>query len=80
MSTFDSWAAVGKEGGHFPGGPVVKNLPARAGDMGSISGPGNKISHTAGQLSSCATLWSPVTTTEPAHPRTRALQREKPLQ
>ena len=24
----------------FPGGPVVKNLPAKAGDMGSIPGPG----------------------------------------
>ena len=24
----------------FPGGPVVKNLPANAGDMGSISGLG----------------------------------------
>ena len=24
----------------FPGGPVVKNLPANAGDMGLTSGPG----------------------------------------
>ena len=24
----------------FPGGPVVKNLPANAGDMSSILGPG----------------------------------------
>ena len=24
----------------FPGGPVVKNLPCNAGDMGSIPGPG----------------------------------------
>ena len=24
----------------FPGGPVVKNLPANAGDMGLIPGPG----------------------------------------
>ena len=24
----------------FPGGPVVKNLPANAGDMGSSPGPG----------------------------------------
>ena len=27
----------------FPGGPVVKNLPSSAGDMGSISGQGTKI-------------------------------------
>ena len=26
-------------GGDFPGGPVVKNLPANAEDMGSIPGP-----------------------------------------
>ena len=26
--------------GDFPGGPVVKNPPANAGDMGSIPGPG----------------------------------------
>ena len=25
--------------GSFPGGPVVKNLPASAGDTGSIPGP-----------------------------------------
>ena len=24
----------------FPGGPLVKNLPAEAGDTGSIPGPG----------------------------------------
>ena len=27
-------------GDKFPCGPVVKNLPANAGDMGSIPGPG----------------------------------------
>ena len=26
--------------GDFPGGAVVKNLPANAGDMGSSPGPG----------------------------------------
>ena len=30
----------------FPGGPVVKNLPANAGDMGLIPGPGR--SHMPG--------------------------------
>ena len=29
-----------KEMGSFPGGPVVTNLPANAGDQGSISGLG----------------------------------------
>ena len=38
----------------FPGGPVVKNLPSNARDTGSIPGWGTKISHAAGQLSTCA--------------------------
>ena len=43
----------------FPGGTVVKNLPANAGDTGSSPAPGR--SHIpAGQLSPCDT------TTEPA--------------
>ena len=29
-----------EKGGNFPGGAVIKNLPASAGDMGSIPGPG----------------------------------------
>ena len=37
-----------------PGGPVVKNLPSDARDMGSIPWLGNKIPHTVGQLSPCA--------------------------
>ena len=45
----------------FPGGPVVKNLPSNAGDMGSIPGRGTKIPHAVGQLSPC------TATTEPAH-------------
>ena len=57
----------------FPGGPVVKNPPASAGDMGSIPGPGR--SHMGvGQLSLCAT------TTEACSPRPRALRLEKALQ
>ena len=43
----------------FPGGAVVKNLPANAGDTGSSPGAG-RIPHAAEQLSPCAT------TTEPA--------------
>ena len=35
----------------FPGGPVVKNLPSNAGNMGSILGRGTKIPHAVGQLS-----------------------------
>ena len=43
----------------FPGGAVVKNLPASAGDMGSSPGLGRFL-HAVEQLSPCAT------TTEPA--------------
>ena len=35
----------------FPGGPVVKNLPSNAGNMGSAPGWGGKITHAMGQLS-----------------------------
>ena len=36
---------------HFPAGPVVKNPPSNAGDVGSIPSQGTKISHAVGQLS-----------------------------
>ena len=32
----------------FPGGAVVENLPANAGDLGLIPGQGSKIPHAAG--------------------------------
>ena len=38
----------------FPGGPLVKNLPSKAGDVGSIPGQGTKIPQTARQLRPCA--------------------------
>ena len=34
----------GKQWEDFPGGAVVKNPPANAGDMGSIPGPGDRKS------------------------------------
>ena len=40
----------------FPGGPVIKNLPANAGDMvGSILDRGTEILHATGQLSHTTT-------------------------
>ena len=35
-------------------GPVVKNVPANAGEMGSIPNPGTKIPQVSGQLRACA--------------------------
>ena len=37
----------------FPGGPVVKNPPSSAGDVGLICGWGTKIPHATVQLSPC---------------------------
>ena len=59
----------------FPGGAVVKNLPANAGDTGSSPGPGRShIPHAAEQLIPWAT------TTEARVPTARAPQQEKPPQ
>lgn len=54
--------------GSFPGGSVVKNSPANAGDKGSIPGSG-KSQNPQGKLSPC-------TTTEPRCSRSDVLQRE----
>ena len=35
-----SWRGVSDKAGDFHGSTVDKNPPAKAGDMGSISGPG----------------------------------------
>ena len=43
----------------FPGGPEVKNLPAKAGDTGSIPGPGTKIPHAVEQLRPDSTTTEP---------------------
>ena len=64
-------ATIFKPGAVFPGGPVIKNLSANAGDMGSIPG---SISHAVEQL----TPWA--TTTEAHMPRAYAPQQEKPWQ
>ena len=42
-----------KTKGDFLGGPVVKNPPCNAGDMGSIPGYGTKIPYAMEQLSFC---------------------------
>ena len=41
---------------NFPGSPLVKNPGANAGNMGSISGLGTKITHAARQLTLCIRL------------------------
>ena len=44
----------------FPGGAVVKNPPASAGDMDSSPGPGRSHMLRDMQLSPCATTTEPV--------------------
>ena len=71
----------------FPGGAVVKNLPANAGDVGLSPGPGRTHVLRAPQLLSLrprareTQLLSPHATTTEAHsPRACAPQQEKPPQ
>ena len=51
----------------FLGGPVVKNLPCNAGDMGSIPGQGANIPHAIEQLSPCTTSTEPETSGASSH-------------
>ena len=44
----------------FPGGPVVKNPSANAGNSGSLPGPETKIPHALGQVSPCTTTNEPT--------------------
>ena len=67
---------ISNDGRGFPGGSVVKNPPANAGNMGLISGLGR--SHMpAEQLSPCAATTEPeCTTTEVPVPWTSCSTRE----
>ena len=56
----------------FPGGPVVRNLPAHAGGKGSIPG--------LGRSQMPRSKLSPHTRTSPSRPRACPLQQEKPPQ
>ena len=57
---WDSW-------GHFSGGPVVKNLPANAGEVGSISGLGTAHMLQSNLASVPESLWSLCSETREAH-------------
>ena len=48
-----------ENGGHFPGGPVVKNLPCKAEIMGLVPGRETKIPHAEEQLSLSSTATGP---------------------
>ena len=63
-SAFMSWKEQTRDDKEKKGrsGPVVKNLPPRAGDAGLIPGWGAKISHATGQLSPRSAPRSPHAT------------------
>ena len=54
-NTYQTNKKVSKYSMDFPGGPVVKNLPSNAGDVGLITARRTKIPHATGQLSPRAT-------------------------
>ena len=67
----------------FPGGPVVKHLPASAKDTGSIHGPGRfrmpwRSSARVAQLLSLSSRAHEPQLLKPVHPRACAPQQEKP--
>ena len=76
----------------FPGGTVVKNPPANAGDTGSIPGPGRSYMPRSNKararqlLSLCSRAHEPqllsprATTTEACIPRAHATRQVKPPQ
>ena len=44
----------------FPSGPVIKDLPSKAGDVGFIPGWGTKVPQTIGRLSLCTATDNPI--------------------
>ena len=62
----------------FPGGPLVKNLPSNAGDVGWIPGWGTKIPLATGQLpalESLLTTRAPVQKPRPILAKKRGRER-----
>ena len=66
--------------GDFPGGTVVKNLPANAGDTGSSLVLEDSHKPQSNEASAPQLLSLRATTTEAHMPRDRAPQQEKPPQ
>ena len=80
-----AWQEMLKENSSgFPGGSVVRSLPARAGDTGSI--PGSGRSHMLWSPKPIATAPEPVLRTrelqllKPTRPQVHAPQQERPVQ
>ena len=64
----------------FPGGAMVKNPPANAGDTGSSPGPGRSHMPRSNYARVPQLLRPRTATTEARTPRAHALQQKKPPQ
>ena len=64
----------------FPGGVVVRNLPANAGDTGLSPGPGRSHTRRSNEAREPQLLSPRAATTEARAPRAHAPQQEKPPQ
>ena len=73
-ANYKSKATSQEKSEDIPGGPVVKNLPASAGDVSLIPGPGR--SHMPWSNYGCA----PLLSSSAATPEACAPQQERPLQ
>ena len=62
----------------FPGGPVVENLPAKTGDMGTIPGLGRFHMPQGNWLSLCSRAWELQLLNLKCR-ESAALQQERPL-
>ena len=63
-----TWKSSDLQWKDFPGGPVVKNPPSDAEDVGSVPSQRTKIPHVTGQLSPHATIKeNPHATTKAQH-------------
>ena len=63
----------------FPGGSVVKNPPADAGDAGSVPDPGRARAPWSNSRPEAVIQGPRATSPEPARPGARAAAQEKPL-
>ena len=71
---------IKSEWGDFPGGAVVENPPANAGDTGSSPGPGGSHMPRSDWAREPQLLSPSATTTEARAPGAGAPQQEKPPQ
>ena len=65
-----------RAGGHrdFPGGPLAKNRPCKAGHVGTTPGQGTRVPHASGQLGPHTTPAEPGSCSRQSHTATENLR------